>query len=52
MAALLVKRLGGTAFTWGGASLGSASEVRTRYLVALRQADAHDVPTVVEFACS
>jgi Fic-DOC domain mobile mystery protein B len=50
MADLLVTRLGGTAFTWGGGSMAKASNQRTRYITALRQADVHEFAALVEFA--
>lgn len=40
MADLLVIRLGGIAFTWGGGDTAKAGDVRTRYVAVLRQADA------------
>ena len=52
MADLLVIRLGSRAFSWGGASLNSAGQMRIRYVAALRQADAHDITALVEFARS
>lgn len=52
MADLLVARLGGAAFTWGGVSLASAGEVRSRYVEALRLADRHDVAALIAFARS
>ncbi|MGI4787208.1 MAG: mobile mystery protein B [Janthinobacterium lividum] len=52
MADLLVARLGGVSFTWGGASLNSPSQVRSQYIEALRQADRHDMTTLIKFARS
>jgi len=50
MADLLVIRLGQPRFTWGSASLLKAGEIRSRYVVALRQADAHDIKDLLAFA--
>jgi hypothetical protein len=52
MADLLVTRLGGPAFTWGGGSLDSAGAVRTRYIEALRQADRQEISALIAFARS
>jgi len=52
MADLLVRRLGGAAFTWGGGDTARAGDLRTRYVAALRQADAHEVAALVAFARS
>jgi len=52
MADLLVMRLGRPRFTWGSASLLKAREIRTRYVTALRQADAHDITALLAFARS
>jgi Fic-DOC domain mobile mystery protein B len=52
MADLLVIRLGGVRFTWGGKSLDSASEVRTRYVEALRQADRQYLAPLIAFVRS
>lgn len=49
---LLIQRLGGPAFSWGGQSLVEASEKRKRYLVALRAADGRDYRELMEFARS
>ena len=50
MADLLVTRLGGTAFTWGGGSMTRASDLRTQYITALRQGDSHEFAALLEFA--
>ena len=47
MADLLVTRLGGTSFTWGGGDTAKAGDLRTQYVAALRQADAHEVAALV-----
>ncbi len=52
MADLLVERLGGEAFTWGGESLSDAGELRARYIAALRTADGHDIAPLLTFARS
>lgn len=52
MADLLVTRLGGRSFTWGSTSLNSPSQTRTRYIHALREADAHDITALLKFARS
>ena len=52
MADLLVERLGGEAFTWGGGSLSDAGELRARYIAALRAADGHDIAPLLTFARS
>ncbi|MGO8657789.1 mobile mystery protein B, partial [Rhizobium ruizarguesonis] len=36
---LLIERLGGERFSWGGETLADVGELRTRYVVALRAAD-------------
>jgi Fic-DOC domain mobile mystery protein B len=52
MADLLVMRLGRKRFTWGSASLLNTGEIRTRYVTALREADSHDIATLLAFARS
>ena len=52
MADLLVERLGGEAFTWGGGSLSDIGELRARYIAALRAADGHDIAPLLTFARS
>ncbi len=52
MADLLVERLGGEAFTWGGGSLADIGELRARYIAALGAADAHDIAPLLTFARS
>jgi Fic-DOC domain mobile mystery protein B len=49
---LLIVQLGGKRFTWGRANLQVASEVRRRYIDALRAADNHDLAPLVAFARS
>jgi Fic-DOC domain mobile mystery protein B len=52
MADLLAMSLGQHRFSWGGADLQDAGEVRTRYIEALRAADDHDVSSLLAFARS
>ena len=52
MADLLIERLGGTPFSWGGGNLVDIGEIRRRHVDALRSADAHDVGALVAFARS
>ena len=53
MADELLKQLGQKAFSWGsGANLLSASEVRARYLAALRAADRNDFAELLAFVRS
>ncbi|MGO7424466.1 mobile mystery protein B, partial [Rhizobium ruizarguesonis] len=47
---LLIERLGGERFSWGGRTLADVGELRTRYVVALRAADNHDIAPLLEFA--
>nr|WP_295462529.1 mobile mystery protein B [Mesorhizobium sp.] len=49
---LLVERLGGEPFSWGGGSLADVGEVRARYVAALRAAEDHDIGPLLEFARS
>lgn len=50
MADLLVERLGGAAFGWGGGELADIGTLRARYIAALRAADDHDIAPLVAFA--
>jgi Fic-DOC domain mobile mystery protein B len=52
MADLLIMRLGGERFTWGSANLQDASEVRKRYIAALKAADNHDLGPLLAFSRS
>lgn len=53
MADALLKQLGQKAFSWGGGgNLGSANEVRARYLAALRAADKNDFTDLFAFVRS
>lgn len=49
---LLVVQLGEDRFSWGRTNLVSAAEARSRYISALRAADAHDIAPLVKFARS
>ncbi|MCR5942562.1 mobile mystery protein B [Ochrobactrum sp. XJ1] len=49
---LLVERLGGELFSWGGGSLADVGELRARYVGALKAADDHDIGPLLEFARS
>lgn len=52
MADLLIERLGGQPFTWGGGSLHDIGELRRQYIDALRAADNHDIEPLIAFARS
>ena len=52
MADLLVERLGGESFTWGGEGLGDVGQLRARYIAALKAADGHNIGPLVAFARS
>jgi Fic-DOC domain mobile mystery protein B len=52
MADLLIERLGGEPFSWGGGGLADTGELRTRYVEALRAADNHDIGPLLAFARS
>ncbi|MGA2291979.1 mobile mystery protein B, partial [Bradyrhizobium sp.] len=49
MADLVIERLGGKAFSWGGASLADAGTLRNQYVAALRAADNHDIGPLLAF---
>lgn len=49
---LLAVALGRPAFTWGSKSLVETSELRDRYVAALRAADDHDLQPLLDFARS
>jgi Fic-DOC domain mobile mystery protein B len=49
MADLLARRLGVAPFTWGGKDLATTSELRTRYIDALRLADRGLYDSLIEF---
>jgi Fic-DOC domain mobile mystery protein B len=53
MADILIKRLGGSRFTWGGgADLRTAGKARESYIAALKAADNHDLEPLITFARS
>lgn len=52
MADLLVMSLGGERLSWGSANLQDASEVRRRFMAALRAGDNHDMGPLLAFARS
>jgi Fic-DOC domain mobile mystery protein B len=47
---VLIERLGGSRFTWGGADLRTAGDARKRYIEALRAADNHGLKPLIRFA--
>jgi hypothetical protein len=49
MADLLLTELAGRRFEWGRGSLVAANELRARYIVALRTADAGDCQLLLDF---
>lgn len=49
---LLAIALGEPAFTWGVGDLAPVGEVRSAYIVALKQADQHDYSSLLGFARS
>jgi Fic-DOC domain mobile mystery protein B len=53
MADLLVERMGGETFSWGGAPLSKVgSELRTKYIAAQKTADNHEIEPLLTFARS
>ncbi len=52
MADLLIRRLGGAAFTWGGGAISDIGEIRRAYISALRAADANNYESLIAFARS
>ena len=52
MADLLVERLGGKAFSWGGGSLTDIGTLRTKYVAALKAADGHNIKPLLAFVRS
>lgn len=47
---LLVRRLGGAAFSWGGGSIADIGAIRRAYIGALREADAGKYDALIAFA--
>jgi Fic-DOC domain mobile mystery protein B len=52
MADLLIERLGGQPFSWGGGSLADVGTLRTKYVSALQAADGHDIAPLLAFVRS
>jgi Fic-DOC domain mobile mystery protein B len=52
MADLMIERLGGEPFSWGGASLADVGTLRAQYVGALKAADGHDIRPLLAFARS
>jgi Fic-DOC domain mobile mystery protein B len=52
LADLLIEKLGGRVFTWGGGTLQEVTLLRANYITALRAADAHDIAPLLVFARS
>lgn len=52
MADLLIEKLGGQPFTWGGTTLHEIGELRNAYVTALREADQHNMEPLLAFARS
>jgi Fic-DOC domain mobile mystery protein B len=50
MADVVVERLGGRPFSWGGGTLAEVGALRARYVAALKAADGHDIAPLLEFA--
>lgn len=49
MADMLIERLGGKPFSWGGGILADAGTLRDRYIAALKVADNHDIEPLLAF---
>lgn len=49
---LLLMQMGKVPFSWGGANLVDADDVRTRYIEALQAADRHDIGPLLGFVRS
>lgn len=52
MADLLIERLGGKPFSWGGGSLKDVGTLRAQYVAALKAADNHDLAPLMAFVRS
>jgi Fic-DOC domain mobile mystery protein B len=52
MADLLIEKLGGEPFTWGGGSIHDTGALRHAYVAALQAADNHDFGPLIVFARS
>ena len=49
---MLIVRLDGSRFTWGGADLRTVGNSRDSYIAALKVADNHDLEQLIKFARS
>ncbi len=49
MADLVIERLGGKAFSWGGESLTDVGTLRKNYVAALPAADNYDIGPLLAF---
>ena len=52
MADLLIERLGGNTFSWGGGSLADVGTLRRKYVASLQAADGHNIGPLLEFVRS
>jgi len=52
IADVLMRRLGGTPFSWGSRQPGDPGAMRARYIAALQAADDHDIAPLLAFARS
>jgi Fic-DOC domain mobile mystery protein B len=52
MADLLIERLGGKPFSWGGDSLADVGTLRAQYVAALKAADGHNIEPLMTFVRS
>jgi Fic-DOC domain mobile mystery protein B len=52
MADLLIERLGGQPYSWGGGSLKDVGTLRNQYVAALKAADGHDLGPLMTFVRS
>jgi fido (protein-threonine AMPylation protein) len=52
MADLLIAKLGGEPFSWGGGTLRDIGTLRAEYIATLRAADNHDCAPLLAFARS
>jgi Fic-DOC domain mobile mystery protein B len=52
MADLLIERLGGKPFSWGGDSLPDIGTLRAQYVAALKAADGHNIEQLMTFVRS
>jgi Fic-DOC domain mobile mystery protein B len=52
MADLLIERLGGKPFSWGGGRLADVGTLRAQYVAALKTADGHNIEPLMNFVRS